>query len=192
MSVKIEGFRRAMQAALEGPDIKDVEWSSFGHDFNVKRVVVKKTASGVEIDGSEGHHISRRRRWRPDDQMYFSCKVTREGKVEDLNVSIKTSWDTLKAWFETAGKILGVAAAIAGKVDEAEVLDPTPSSIELLDGTWEGDAEFLIANIIAVSALRAMPEIGQISVPDFSRMSVVVNPTIVASFHDIRRDLARQ
>ncbi|HET6395294.1 MAG TPA: hypothetical protein VFF91_00465 [Pseudoxanthomonas sp.] len=98
----------------------------------------------------------------------------------------------MKAWFETAGKILGVAAAIAGKVDEAEVLDPTPSSIELLDGTWEGDAEFLIANIIAVSVLRAMPEIGQISVPDFSRMSVVVNPTIVASFHDIRRDLASQ
>lgn len=192
MSVNIEGFRRAMQAALDGPSIKDVEWSSFGHDFNVKKVAIKKTSDGIEINGNEGHHISHRLRWRPDDQMYYSCKVTREGKVEDLKVNIKTSWETLGSWFETAGKIIGVAAIIAGKADQTTALEPTPSSIELLDGGWEGDAEFLIANIISVAAVRAMPEIGKIPAPDFSRMTMVVNPTIVARFHDRRRQLADQ
>ena len=45
--VRMEGFRRALKAALDGPDIKDVEWTTFGHDFNVKKVKVTKTSDGM-------------------------------------------------------------------------------------------------------------------------------------------------
>jgi hypothetical protein len=192
MSVNIEGFRRAMKAAMDGPELKDVEWSSYGHDFNVKKVAVKKTDDGIEINGGDGHHISHRLRWRPDDQVHFQCRVTRDGKVEGLEVNVKTSWDTLKEWFETAGKIIGVAAMVAGKLDASGSLDPTPSSTEhLLDGSWKGDVEFLIANIITAVAIREMPDLGKVSVPDFSFMTAVVHPKILARFHEARGRLAQ-
>lgn len=192
MSFKINGFRRAMAAALDGPSIKDVEWSSFGHDFNVKKVAVTRTSDGVTIDGGDGRHISHRLPWRPDDQIYYKCRVTRDGKVEGLEMNIKTSWETLQEWFGTAGDILGVAALVAGKADQASMREPTPSSIELMDGSWKGDAEFLIANIITAAALREMPELGKVEVPDFSFMTAIVNPSIMARFHEARTRLAQQ
>jgi hypothetical protein len=41
--VKTDGFRRALKAAVDGPELRDVEWTSHGHDFNVKKAVVEKT-----------------------------------------------------------------------------------------------------------------------------------------------------
>lgn len=191
MSVNIEGFRRAMKAAMDGPELKDVEWSSHDHHFNVKKVAVKKTDDGIEINGRDGHHISHRLAWRPDDQVYFQCRVTKDGKVEGLEVNVKTSWDTLKEWFETAGKIIGVAAMVAGKLDASGSHEPTPSSADLMDGSWKGDVEFLIANIITAVAIREMPDLGKVSVPDFSFMTSVVNPKILTRFHEARARLAQ-
>lgn len=191
MSIKIDGFRRAMKAALDGPSIKDVEWSSFGHDFNVKKVLVTRTSNGITIDGTDGHHISHRLKYRPDDQFYYKCRVTKDGKVEGLEVNIKTSWDVLEEWFKTGGEILSVIGLIA-KADQVSALDPTPSSIELMDGKWKGDAEFLVANIIARVAEREMPELKTTPKPEFSLLTAVVHPTIMTRFHEAMERRAQQ
>lgn len=188
--VKMEGFRRALKAAIEGPSIKDVEWTSDGHDFNVKKIKVSKTNGILTINGGDGHHISHRLRFRPDDQVFYSCKVNQNGQVEDLEINVKSSTDILKEWFETAGTIIGVIGAIvgAGKSDSIDDAEPTPSSIELLDGDWKSDAEFLIANIITYAAMKHMPELKQKPnpTPNFTENLLVVSPSILASFHAAR------
>lgn len=191
MSVKTKGFERAMRAALDGPDIKDVEWSRHGHDFNVKRVVVRNVARGIEIDGSDGHHISHRLAFRPDDQVYYKCTVTRDGKVENLEINVKTSWDTLKEWFADGLKILGAAAAIAAKADGPAAFEPVPASTALLDGSWKGDAAFLIANVISAATLRAMPELGKATLPDISLRTATM-PGIAMHHPDARTGPPRQ
>jgi len=59
MTVKLDGFRAAMRAALDGPEKKDVEWTKFGHDFNVKKVDVKRNGDTIEIDGQVANESQR-------------------------------------------------------------------------------------------------------------------------------------
>lgn len=200
--IKLDGFRRALKAALDGPEVKDVEWTKFGHDFNVKKAAIKKTANGLSIDGTDGHHISHRLKWRPDDQIYYKCRVTPQGKVEDLEVNIKSSLDILKEWLKTAGEVIGIVGGLialsksdaAGNVD-LEKAEPTPASEELLDGDWKSDVEFLIANIINYAVAREMPEVANKPgpLPSFgtSIQTFRVNPAIVANFVAARERLAR-
>ncbi|ERN41566.1 hypothetical protein KR51_00017840 [Rubidibacter lacunae KORDI 51-2] len=186
-------FRKALKAALDGPELKDVEWTKNGHDFNVKKARITKTSSGLIVDGTDGHHISHRLRFRPDDQLFYKCKVSATGDVSDLEINVKSSIDTLSDWFETAGKIIAIAGSVfgvAGKADKVNLntVEPTPSSVELLDGDWRSDAEFLIANIITYAALREFPEMGKAPnpIPDFTLKTTVVRPEIVAAFNEKR------
>jgi hypothetical protein len=192
--VKSDGFRRALKAAVDGPDLKNVEWTSFGHDFNVKKVVVTKTANGLTIDGSDGHHISHRKSFRPDDQIFYKCRVTPQGKVEDLEINIKTTAAILKEWFETAGEIISVVALIAsaGKADQIDNAEPTPASVELLDGDWESDVDFMIANIISYVTAREMPEVANkpSPTPVFATQVVTVNPLLTDKFLSAKARLA--
>lgn len=192
--VNREGFRKALKAALDGPELKDVEWTTFGHDFNVKQVRVTKTSDGLLIDGGDGRHISHRKRFRPDDQVFYKCRITEEGEVKDLEVNIKSTADILKEWFKTAGEIIAIVGAIvgAGKADEFGDVEPIPSSLELLDGDWEGDVEFLIANIIAVATARNMPKLAEKKSPKpvFTANVNAVNPAIIAEFNSARSRLA--
>jgi hypothetical protein len=188
--VKMEGFKRALRAAIEGPSTKDVEWTSNGHDFNVKKIEVSKSNGILTINGGEGHHISHRLGFRPDDQVFYSCKVNQNGQVENLEINVKSSTDILKEWFETAGTIIGVIGAIVGaaKSDSIDDAEPTPSSIELLDGDWKSDAEFMIANIITYAAIKHMPELKQKPhpTPNFTESVLVVSPSILATFRAAR------
>lgn len=177
--VKVEGFRKALKAALNGPELKDVEWSKDGHDFNVKQVVVKQEGDGLKIDGSEGHHISHRLRFRPDDQVFYTCRVTKEGKVEDLQVNVKSSFDTLEEWVEKAGPLLALlGGVVSGAADTVSVgpnlanADPVEESLKLLDGSWKGDANFLIANVISYATAIHLPKAKE------SGISARVNPVL--------------
>ncbi|MBW3579167.1 MAG: hypothetical protein KY462_15820 [Actinobacteria bacterium] len=189
-----EGFQKAMKAALDGPELKDVEWTKFGHDFNVKKISVSKTSDGLKIDGGDGRHLSHRKRFRPDDQCFYTCRVTKDGEVEDLEINIKSTMDILKEWFETAGEILAIVGLIItmGKEDTVTKFEPVPSSLELLDGDWESDAEFLIANIIAYATARHLPELGKqgeaakkIFVPGFE-----LDPDVLAKFNRAKARIA--
>lgn len=194
MSVNLKGFRKALSAALDGPNVKDVEWTKFGHDFNVKKVEITKTSDGLFIGGSKDHHISRRKRWRPDDQVFYNCQVTKDGEVKDLEISIKSSTDILKEWFKTAGEIVAIVIAIIGalKSDDLGAAEPTPSSLALLDGDWEGDAEFLIANIIAFATARHLPELAkkESRKPVFITGVNALNPAVIAEFDRAKERLA--
>jgi hypothetical protein len=80
---------------------------------------------------------------------------------------------------------------VAGKLDAAGELESTSSSTELMDGSWHGDVDFPIANIISMAAMRAMPELGKIPVPDFSVITQTVNPLLRTRFHTARARLAQ-
>ncbi len=200
--IKQENFRRALKAALDGPQAKDVEWTSNGHDFNVKKAHISKVAGELLIDGTDGHHLSHRLRFRPDDQLFYKCRVAPSGDVRSLEINVKSSVDILKDWFETAGKIAAVAGTIlgagqqatgdgTGKADKVDLdkATPTPSSIELLDGDWRSDAEFLIANIITYATLREFPELATRPAPiaGFTAITMTVRPEILAEFTERRR-----
>ncbi len=187
-------FRRALKAALVGPSIKDVQWTKNGHDFNIKKVSIEKTADGIIIDGKKGRHISHRKSFRPDDQVYFHCIVGKDGKVKDLDINIKSTTDVLKEWFDTAGDIISVIVAIgqlasAAKADEGGLdfnkVEPTPSSISMLDGDWESDVDFMIANIITYAAMIHLPSLAkQEPKSDFSKRVITVNPMLIKQFSD--------
>lgn len=186
--IRIEGFRRALKSAIDGPSTKDVRWTSNNHDFNVKKVKITKTQAGLEIDGTDGKHISHRKRFRPDDQVFYKCNVAKDGTVSDLEINITSTADILKEWFETAGKIAAVVSAILGgasqlKEDDAsdpfDDAQPTPASLELLDGDWEGDVEMMIANIVSFAVAAEMPEVTRAAGVD------VAVPPIV--FTDLQR-----
>lgn len=191
MTVKLDGFRAAMRAALEGPEKKDVEWTKFGHDFNVKKVDVKRNGDTIEIDGQDGHHISHRLRFRPDDQVFYKCRVKSDGTVENLEVNIKSSLDVIKQWFEIVGKLADILSKDDGKSDSFDTITPAPGTEELIDGEWRGDAEFLIANIIAFAAAREFPNLknGLPRELDFLVRTDAVNPDIIARFQRRKEEL---
>lgn len=191
-------FRRALKAALVGPSIKDVEWTKNGHDFNIKKVSIKETDEGLVIDGKDGKHISHRRSYLPDDQVYFYCIVGKDGKIKELDVNIKSTADVLKEWFKTAGEIISVIVAIstAAKSDSTSAIDfetvePTPSSIEMLDGDWESDVNFMIANIITYATLMHYPELAKKEEQKgFSKKTITVNPILVEMFYKKKLQIA--
>ncbi|MFW5634958.1 MAG: hypothetical protein ACOCYR_08720 [Erythrobacter sp.] len=193
--INIKEFRRALKAAIEGPEVKKVSWGG-RHEFNVKKVRISKTADGLLIDGEDGRHISRHRTWRPDDQVYYTCKVRKDGTVADLRISIKSSEDILKEWFETAGKIAALVLVILqstqkakedGVNDPLEQAEPTSTSLELLDGDWEGDAEMLIANIIAYAVANEMPEVAEGRIPQRGPRPSDAMPNPVIPYADLTR-----
>lgn len=197
MPVKLDGFRRALDAALNGPSIKDVEWTTFGHDFNVKKVEITRSGDGgLVIDGTEGKHISHRLRFRPDDQVFYKCRVTPAGKVEDLEINIRSSLDVLTEWFKAIRDLAALIAVIVAKADQAgggaaAAPMPAASTEEMLDGDWKGDAEFMIANVIAHAVAREMPEVKD-RAPFDAGITIdlkVLDPAIVAAFQDAKARL---
>lgn len=196
-------FRSALKAALVGPSIKNVEWTKNGHDFNIKKVSIKETDEGLVIDGKDGKHISHRRSYLPDDQVYFYCIVDKDGKIKELDVNIKSTAEVLKEWFKTAGEIISVIVVIAtaakadsAKADSSSAIDfdtvePTPSSIVMLDGDWESDVNFMIANIITYATLMHYPELAKKEEQkDFSKKTITVNPILVEMFYKKKLQIA--
>jgi hypothetical protein len=146
--VKRSNLAAAIQAALKGPEKKKIRIAR--HEFNVKPVTITRRDDGsIVVDGGNGHHISHHVSMSPDDQVYFSVTKKPDGSVEPWEPRIE-KWGPwipeliavlTKAY--TIAKATGVLKADGG-VDEA-VLKETATR---LDGTWKGEAKFLIANIV--------------------------------------------
>lgn len=152
MSLNTAQFQKAMKAALDGPEAKKIKPEK--HEFNVKKVRIVTTAGGIEVDGSSGHHISHHRSLRPDDQIFFRCKVDKSGAVRDLDINFDESWANAflrKLSEEILDRLFGE------KSDTPMAHVPAKDSEKLLDGSWQGEAKFLIVNIIVHAAARHLP-----------------------------------
>jgi hypothetical protein len=148
---------RAMKAALEGPPIKGISIAE--HGFNVKPIVITRFDGGVEVYGGEGHHISHRLKWRPDDQVYYKFKKYYGQPVspDDIEIDIKKrGFRVLIQWAIEAIKIALEILEIWKKTDSlgrnynALTIEEKQRDLEkLLNGTWEGSAMFIILNVAA-------------------------------------------
>jgi hypothetical protein len=172
MAYNQKQFERAMKAALQGPQVKELKLAK--HEFNVKPIRVETVQNGIKIFGDDGHHISHCLAWRADDQVYYSCQVTKEGKIKDLEVSIKTSIEIMQEWVKKIGAIVTLFASASGESgDKADsnakmIADKKPirGTEDLMDGSWEGEANFLIANIIVYAAAKHLPGV-EVEIPTF-------------------------
>jgi hypothetical protein len=146
--VKRSNLAAAIHAALKGPEKKKIKIAR--HEFNVKPVMITRRDDGsIVVDGGDGHHISHHISVSPDDQVYFSVTKRPDGTLEPWEPKIE-KW---VPWIPELISVLTTAYAIAkatgvlkadGGVEEA-ILEDTA---KLLDGTWKGEAKFLIANIV--------------------------------------------
>ncbi|MFK8054284.1 MAG: hypothetical protein AB8F65_15050 [Woeseiaceae bacterium] len=176
-NVRTKGLNKALKAAIHGPSKKKIKW--YKHPFNVKAVQVKRKGRRIFVNGNKGHHLSHRLKWRPDNQIFFEFEISPTGQIENLEVKISKGSDKLIGWIKQGLKIAdfvkdifnkldegGVDAQMAGKADGAAgdigaIVKKAAAgrASDLLDGSWRGDAMFMIASValmyIAEQALVA-------------------------------------
>jgi hypothetical protein len=163
--VSTTNFEKAMKAALEGPEVKKIKIEK--HEFNVKPV--KSTGdrvTGPMYKGQISHHLA----WRDDDQVYYEFQVHAAQRVtiEQVKVQVDESWmqkivvdlieslgEALKEWLTEKGKekLDASTKALATNSEDAQrrIFE---ESKHLLDGSWLGEAKFMIVNIAGRLAIR--------------------------------------
>jgi len=161
--VNMNAFDKAMKAALSGPEAKKVKVDK--HEFNVKKATTSgDRVSGRKVKGQLSHCLA----LRDDDQIYYECKIQagQMVSIEQINIRIDESWMNKIArdiWVElkdvivealknkgTAGDTNKGQFELQRLVEEAEDVKKRifEESKKLLDGSWRGEAYFLILNIV--------------------------------------------
>lgn len=165
MSVNRDELEKAVSAALTGPEVRGVTIEDYS--FNVKPATITRDGNAITVVGGDDRYISRRRRLRPNDQIFYAFDKVGD-EIRDLDIDIDrggfkafVSRGYLERLVKISAEIIKIFLEVrnqqqtAGfKSDEAQKagLDAAyQESKKLLDGSWEGEASFLIANI----ALRA-------------------------------------
>ena len=149
MAVNLDHFSRAMTAALQGPEVKKIKPER--HEFNVKPIAFERFATGLKIIGTDGHHISHHLRFRSDDQVFYRATLDSAGDVQGhLDINIKSTWTRLDG-------VVGFVDGLRMTKADTPFLAPAPGTEALLDGSWEAEARFLIANIVAHAAVKHLP-----------------------------------
>jgi hypothetical protein len=159
MSVNNNNLERAISAALEGPEARDLRIVDYR--FNVKRAHITNNGDGsITVEGGENNYISRRRRGRPNDRIYYRFDKDGDGKIKNERFSTERGgWRAVRdrhgdriagaigvvAEFVPYGTAVRRGANIANTVIPVRARERLES--DLLDGSWEGEARFLIANI---------------------------------------------
>lgn len=151
MSIKPTELRRALNAALDGPEEKRVKFRN--HDFHIRPLQLTRNGNTVAVQGHMFHQLQ----LRPDDKIIYSFRKV-NGAVQDLDIRFEKGIDKLA---KTVGDIIEVAAKVASTIVTATGDDksdsaagglprdqPAPKTEELLvnDG-WKAESRFLIANI---------------------------------------------
>jgi len=173
MPVDRREFDRAVNAALRGPEVRDVRFAEYR--FNVKPVQIEREGDTIIVVGDEDNngYISRRRRARANDRI--SYEFEKRGGIVDLekiDIDInrggvrrglwrhrteiyRTAKWLYEKWRELederrrregAGGGSGPMFLTVEQQDELaeEMFEELKST---LDGSWESEAEFLISNI---------------------------------------------
>jgi hypothetical protein len=168
MAVNQANFEKAMHAALQGPEVKKLKLEK--HEFNVKPVSITRTSEGMRVKGQISHHLS----FRDDDQYHYSFTVAagRQVAIEDVEVDVdrsilssvfKLGLDLLLKYLsEKLGDKLPdlpgqtqQALTTAGDQAADRVFE---DSQRLLDGSWEGEANFMVVNIASRLGLGAVAQ----------------------------------
>lgn len=160
-----DNFEKAMKAALKGPEVKKIKFDD--HEFNVKPVkITGNRATGTVVKGQFSHHLS----FRDDDQVYFEFNLVAGQKItiDQVKVEVDGSfmnkiigdvvsslWDALKDWLTKKGeeKLDFSTQKLATRPEEAteQIFQDAKS---LLDGSWLGEAKFMIVNIAGRLAIQ--------------------------------------
>jgi hypothetical protein len=147
-AVDMQAFEVAMTAALQGPERKRLKIEK--HEFNVKPIKITRTGDSILVSGEEGHHISHHRGVVNDDQIYY--EFTKQGGII---IGPKVRYEK-GGWGPTLKTVMGIVEKANEVYDEiarkqGAIVTAQQAAFEetkkLLDGTWQGEANFLIANI---------------------------------------------
>ncbi len=128
----------AMNAALTGPEKKKLK--VFDHEFNVKPVEVKRTETEIIVNGHISHHL----RFRPDDQVYYHI-------VKKGNTIVKLERNIARGGW--TGIVAPIASSLGTYLTGGTPIPPDRieaigrSIGKAVDGTWEGAADAIIANV---------------------------------------------
>ncbi|MDG5490724.1 hypothetical protein [Psychroserpens sp. SPM9] len=168
MSINNRRLSACVGIALSGGlQIKGIKFTSWKHEFNIKAVHFEYLEDGIKINGNKKHHISHHRSFKTDQQVYYAAKVKNNGEIEGIWVNNESSTIILKNWFETFD-LRAIVKIITQDGFQYELLsspifwpqiEAAANTDLLLDGTWRGDVECLIANILIYAAVCKMPEI---------------------------------
>jgi hypothetical protein len=159
MAVNQGNFEKAMHAALQGPEVKKLKIEK--HEFNVKPIKTQRVAGKLEVGGQISHHLSLR-----DDDQYryrFTLVPGQQISIQDVDVDIDRSIlsSVFKLGLDLLVKYLSEklgdklpdlpgqttqALTTAGDQAATRVFE---DSKRLLDGSWEGEANFMVVNIAA-------------------------------------------
>jgi len=194
MSIHHKNLSFAVGIALGGAlEIKQVKFTVWKHEFNVKGIRIEDLEDGgIRLVGTKGHHLSHHRSFKKDQQIYYSCEITKSGEVQKISVNYDSPTEALQDWFEA----FDIRASIKlitqdgfkyeiGFLSIGPLIEPAPHSDLLLDGGWLGDVECLIANIIVYAAVMKMPEIGDVSthkMPAGLENRLAFNPSLIANY----------
>lgn len=162
MSVNQANLERAIKAALEGPEERDLRIADYR--FNVKPAEITRHAdNSITVVGGDDSYISRRRRGRPNDRIFYEFDKVGD-EVKNLEVDIDRGGflaiprryrDEIKKAVEIAREIWIIiqdqkrGGGVANfKADETAQAAATAELKHLLDGSWQGESAFLVANIV--------------------------------------------
>lgn len=151
-------FHDALAAALLGPARSDISWTSASHDFNVKPALISVDERSITFDGRQGHQLSHRRSWRGDEQCVYRIQVSAGGSTS-VGIRRRRVRSSLTAWVRQPGQLAESVAWVRGqKLDSLTGIGgPVPSTLDVLDGSWQGDAAFLLANLVSYGVAQRFP-----------------------------------
>jgi hypothetical protein len=152
-------LEEAMRAAMRGPEKKKLK--IFDHHFNVKPVERQQNTpknGQVTAIGHLSHHLS----GRSDDQIYY--RIVKEGD----RIILIDRQITRGGWAPIAAPIIAAAGTYltGAPIPRGQVEAIGRSLGKAVDGSWEGAADFIIANV----ALR-------LHAPPFAAPAVPVKAT---------------
>ncbi|MDJ0760534.1 MAG: hypothetical protein QNJ19_14160 [Woeseiaceae bacterium] len=159
-----QALEKALNAIFKGPEKKKVRIKK--HEFNFKKIETREVNGRLFVNGNDGHHISHHLTFRPDDQIFYEFEVTETGQIENVEVKISKGSDKLVKWVKQAGEAIALITTLLGasgvKSDDAADLVSEVASGKaegLLDGSWRGEAMFVIANVMLLLAAEQIKKV---------------------------------
>ena len=127
----------ALRAALQGPERKKLR--IFGHEFNVKPITdISSVAESTVISGQLSHHLS----VVGDDQVYYTI-VKKNGAVISIDRKINRG-----GWTPILAPIVSAVGGYFGlPIPPEDVAEVGRLLGNIVDGSWESVADYLIAQI---------------------------------------------
>ena len=164
MPVNRQNLSQAINAALNGPERRDVRIANYR--FNIKPARIEQSGGRGVLSGDDDNYNSRRRRARPNDRVYYASEKDAAG-IQDLEIDVDRGGmravanrhgaelvDLIRTigtqdisggarWLQQARQF-GTQGRSGGGRGTVEVPD---EALRILDDSWESEAAFLVTMI---------------------------------------------